>query len=163
MYVTMPHIRDRLQLLLNRRNVFHHFQRVFNWHVQQIGDGMAFVTNGKSLGIVAFAAADFAGYVNVRKEIHFDATLAISLASFAAAAFHVEAKASWAISALAGFRKHGKKIAYGRENTTVSGRIRTRRAAYGGLINLNNFVDVLDSFDSGVRARFFHRAVKLRS
>src|ERR1700722_7843993 len=123
---------------------------------------MAFVTNGESFRVVAFAAADFAGYVNVRKKIHFDATLAISLASFAAAAFHVEAEASRAISALAGFRKHGKKVAYGRENTAVSSRIRTRGATYGRLIDLNNFVDVLDSFDSGVRAGFFHRAVKFR-
>src|SRR3984957_9372953 len=123
---------------------------------------MAFVTNGESFRVVAFAAADFAGHVNVRKKIHLDATLAISLASFAAAAFHVKAETSRAVSALAGFRKHGKKIAYGRENTAVSGRIRTRRAAYGRLIDLNNFVDVLDSFNGGVRAGFFHRAVKIR-
>src|ERR1700722_3753956 len=123
---------------------------------------MAFVTNGESFRVVAFAAADFAGHVNVRKEIHFDATLAISLASFTAAAFHVEAEASRAISALAGFRKHRKEIAYGRENTTVSGRIRTRRASYRRLIDLNYFVDVLDSFNGGVRAGFFHRAVQFR-
>src|SRR5579863_5229917 len=143
---------------MNRGNVFYDFQGVFDGHVQQIGDGMAFVTNREGFGVVAFAAADFAGYINVRKKIHFDAAVAISLASFAAAAFHVEAEASWTISALAGFRKHGKKIAYGRENTAVCRRIRTRSAAYGGLIDLDNLIDVLDSFDGDVRAGFFHRA-----
>ena len=54
---------------------------------------MAFVAHGQRFGVVAAAAADFAGDVNIRQKIHFDAAQAVALAGFAAAALHVEAEA----------------------------------------------------------------------
>ena len=113
--------------------------------IEKIGNGKTFVTNGESFRVVTFAAADFAGDVNIRQEIHFDAALAIALAGFAASAFHIEAETARAITALAGFRKHGVKFADRRENTSISGGIRARRAADGRLVNLDNFINVLDA------------------
>ncbi len=104
---------------------------------------MALVANGERFGIVAAAAADFAHHVNVGKKIHFDAAKAVALAGFAAAAFYVEAEAAGAIAAFARFREHGEEIADRRENARVGGGIRARGAPDGGLIDFDDFVDLV--------------------
>src|SRR5260221_5346390 len=100
---------------------------------------MAFEAHGKGFGIVAAAAADFAGDVNIGKKIHFDAAQAIALAGFAAAAFYVEAEAAGAVAALARLREHGEQLADGGEDSGVGGRIRTPGAAAVSLVNLDDF------------------------
>jgi len=122
---------------------------------------VSFVANGKGFRIVAAAAADFAGDIYVRQEIHFDAAETFALAGFATPAFHVEAEASGAVTPLAGFREHGKKLADGSEDAGVGGGIRARRAANGRLIDLDDFVNVLDAKEHAVRAGRLHGAVEL--
>ena len=122
---------------------------------------MAFVADGESFGIVATAAAHFAHHVNVRQKIHFDAAEAIPLAGFAAAALDVEAEAAWAVAALARFRQHGEEIADGSEDPGVGGGIGTRGAADGGLIDLDDFVDMLGADNFAVRGGCFGGAVEL--
>src|SRR5712691_4313409 len=112
---------------------------------------MALVADRERFRIVAAAAANFAHYINVRKKIHLDAAEAVALAGFAAAAFHVEAETARAVTALPRFRKHGEEVANGRENAGVGGRIGARSAADGGLINLDDFVDVLGAEDFAMR------------
>src|SRR6266567_8392371 len=121
---------------------------------------MALVADRERFRIVTAATADFTHHINVRKKIHFDAAEAVPLAGFAAATFHVEAEAAGAVTALPRFRKHGEEIANGRENACVSGGIRARRAADGGLIDLNNFVDVLGAEDFAMRGGRFRGAVE---
>src|SRR5271156_5789470 len=161
--VTEAHIDQRLQFQLNRGNVLHHFQRIFDGKAEQVGDGIAFVTHGESLGVIAFAAANFASDVHVRKEIHFDSAESVALASFAATAFHVEAEPAGTVAAFARFRQQGKDFANGREDSGVGGRVRTRRAAYRRLIDLNDLVNVFDSFDSAVGAGLFHGTIEFCS
>src|SRR5712671_2880409 len=122
---------------------------------------MPFVTDGQRFRIIAAASADFAHHVNVRKKIHFDAAQAVALAGFAAPTFHVEAEAASAVTAFARFRKHGEEIADRREHAGVSGGIRPRGAANGGLIDLDYFVDLLGAEDFPVRGGRFGRTVKL--
>ena len=85
----------------------------------------------------------------------------VALAGFAAAALHVEAEAAGLVAALARFRQHGVEIADGREEAGVGGGIRARRAADGGLIDLDHFIDVLEAFDGIVRAGLVVRPVDL--
>src|SRR5690349_12531159 len=113
---------------------------------------MALETHGQRFGIVAAAAANFAGDINVRKKVHFDAAQAVALAGFAAAAFDVEAETARAIAALAGLREHGEKLADGPEDAGIGGGIRTRRAADGRLVNLDDFVDLIGADDFAMRA-----------
>src|SRR5690348_848079 len=122
---------------------------------------MALVANRQSFGIVAAAAADFAGDVNVRKKIHLDAAEAVALAGFATAAFDVEAEAARTVAALTGFGKHGEELANRRKHAGVGGGIRTRGAADRRLIDLDDFIDVLDTENHFVRARRLHGAVQL--
>src|SRR5580693_2677970 len=131
------------QLLLNLRNIFQKLQSVGRRKVQDIADGVAFVAYGQRFGVIALAAADFAHDVNIGQEIHFDAAEAIALAGFAAAAFDVEAEAAGTVAAFARFGKHGEKFADGCEDACVGGGVRARRAAYGGLIDLDDFIDLV--------------------
>src|SRR5438477_12053199 len=121
---------------------------------------MAFVAHGERFRIVAASTAHFAHHVNVGKKIHFDAAEAVALAGFAAAAFYVEAEPAGAIAALTRFRKHGKEIADRSEHTGTSRRVRSRRAADGGLIDLGDFVDLVGSDDFAMRGRSVGRALE---
>src|SRR5260221_9900855 len=121
---------------------------------------MAFEAHGKGFGIVAAAAADFAGDVNIGKKIHFDAAQAIALAGFAAAAFDVEAEAAGTVAALARLREHGEKLTNGGEDAGVGGGIRTRGAADGGLVDLDDFVDLVSADDFAMRSRRLLRTIE---
>ena len=57
-------------------------------------------------------------------------------------------------------RQHGEKFADGREDAGVGGRIGTRRAADGRLVNFDNLVDVFGAEELFVGARRFLRPVK---
>src|SRR5271154_4198580 len=122
---------------------------------------MPFVTHGERFGVVTLAAANFAGYVNVREKIHFDAAQAVTLTGLAAPAFDVKAKAPRLVTAFARFWKHGKEFANGGKDSRVRGGIRARRAADGSLIDLNHFVDIFDAKNFAVRRRSFRGAIQL--
>ena len=132
-------------------------------HVQHIGDGIALVAHGQGLGVVAAAAANVAGDVNVGEEVHLDALEAVALAGFAAAAFDVEAEAPGTIAALAGFGQHGEEFTYGREDAGIGGGIGARRASDGRLIDFDDFVDVLGAADFAELAGLLHGTVELLS
>src|SRR6266852_1772821 len=140
------------KFLLNLRNFVEQLQGFGGRKIQDVGNGVAFEAHGERLGIVAAAAADFAGDVNIGKKIHFDAAQAIALAGFAAAAFYVEAEAAGTVAALARFGEHGEKLANGRENAGVGGRVGGRGAADGSLVDLDDFVDLIGADDFAVRA-----------
>ncbi len=72
----------------------------------------------------------------------------------------VEAEAAGAVAALARFREHGEEIANGREDAGVGGGIRPRRAADGGLIDFDDFVDVLGTDNFAVRGGRFGGAIE---
>src|SRR6266481_7532372 len=152
---------ERGELLLNLRNIFEELQRVGRRQIQNIADGVALVTDCERLRIVAAAAADLAHHVNVGKKIHFDAAEAVALASFAAATFHVEAEAAGAVATLARFGERGEEIANGREDSGVGRGIRTRRAADGGLIDFDDFVDLIGAENIAMSGGGLRRAVEL--
>src|SRR6267154_262052 len=110
--------------------------------------------------IVAAAAADFAGDVYIGEKIHFDAAQAIALAGFAAPAFYVEAEAAGAVAAFAGFGEHGEKLANGGEDAGVGGGIGARGAADGGLVDLDDFVDLIGADDFAMGAGRLLRAIE---
>ena len=109
--------------------------------------------------IVAAAAAYIAGDINVGQEIHHDAFLAVALAGFAASALDVKAEAAGLVTARARFGQHRKQIADMREDLSIGRWIRARRAADGGLIDLDHFIDQIEPVDGCVRAGLRMRIV----
>ena len=76
--------------------------------------------------------------------------------------FTLKLKRPGTIAAFARFGKHGVELADRSEDAGVSGGIRARSAADGRLVDLNDFVDVLDAGDGAMCAGLFHGTVKLR-
>src|SRR5579883_3488857 len=116
---------------------------------------MALELHLQGFAVVAAAAADVAGDVDIGQEVHFDTLEAVPLARLAAATLHVEAEAA----GLARFGQHGIEIADRREETGVGGGVGARGAADRSLVDADDFVDLVDAFDRIVRARLLARAV----
>jgi hypothetical protein len=80
--------------------------------------------------------------------VHFHFDDAVALTGLAAPAFDIEAEASRLIAACARFRDGGEDLANRREQPGVRGRIGSRRAADRALVDLDDPVDVLETFDA---------------
>src|SRR5688572_32922286 len=79
--------------------------------------------------------------------MHFDFYNTVALAVFAAPAFYVKAKTASFVAANIGFGGAGKKFAHRGKNTGISGGVRPWRTANRRLIDHNNFVECLYTFD----------------
>jgi hypothetical protein len=101
--VSQADVVEGLQLGLDLRDVLEGCQRLLHGGVEQVGDGVPLVLHLQGLVVVAAAAADVAGDVDIGQEIHFDALEAVALAGLAAAAFDVEAEAPGLVAAFARF------------------------------------------------------------
>ena len=69
-------------------------ERLLRGHLQDVGDRVAAVVDLERLAVVAPAAADLAGHVDVGQELHLDLEDAVALAVLAAPALDVEAEAT---------------------------------------------------------------------
>ena len=118
-------------------------ERFFDGHVQHIGDRLAAIVDFERLGVVAFAVADLAGDVDIRQEVHLDALDALALAGFAAAALDVEAEPPRFVAADFGFAGLGKDLADLVKHTRISGGVGSRGPADGGLVDLDDLVDLV--------------------
>lgn len=87
--------------------------------------------------------ASGASNVNIGEEMHFDFVDTIALASFAAPAFDVKGESTCLVATDFGFWLSGEKVANGGEDSSVGGRVATRSAANGRLIDNYDFVEVL--------------------
>src|SRR5260370_1152030 len=153
MNVIEADVRQRFELLANRRNRAEEFDRVEHGHVEHFGDVLALVLNLQRVAIVALAAADFAGDVNVGQEMHLDSNDAVAFARLASTALHVERKSSRSVTAHPLLGQLRKQLADMGEQAGVSRGIRAGRAAGPPLIDLNGLVEVPDSIERFERAR----------
>src|ERR1043165_5131696 len=67
--VTQTDVEQRLQLLIDLRNVFQQRQRLFDRRIEQVSDRLAFVLQGQRLAVIARAATHVAKHVNVGQEV----------------------------------------------------------------------------------------------
>ena len=121
-------------------------------HFEDFGDVFAFEANLQRFAIEAMTVADGAGDPNVGEKIHFEAVGAVAFAGFAAAPFDVETEAAGFVAASFGFGKFGEQIADVVGELDVRGRIGSWRAADGGLIDGDQFVEMLEALDAVVGA-----------
>ena len=83
-------VEQGFELLADRRDVFEQRQGVLDGGVEEVGNREALEADGERFAVVAVAAADIAGDVNVGQEVHLDPLQAAALARLAAAAFDVK-------------------------------------------------------------------------
>src|SRR5690242_2525994 len=155
--VTQADIHERLQFRMDLGDAAKDIQSVGNTRVQKIGYGQAFVLDGKSLTVIPFAAAYFAGDVYVGKKAHFDLPQSISLARFAPSAFYVEAEAACLIAPGAGLGQHGIEFTNRCKDAGVRRGVGTWRTADRRLIDFDHFVNQIEPFNRLVGAWFIQR------
>ena len=143
--VVQADVVEGLELAVDRRDVLEERQRLVDRHVQHLGDVLALVVDLQRLAVVALALADLALDVDVGQEVHLDLDDAVALARLAAAALDVEAEAARLVAAHLRLGRLGEHLADLVEDAGVGGRVGARRAADGGLVDLDDLVDVLDA------------------
>src|ERR1700758_2085645 len=161
MDVAEADVDEGLKLLVDGGNVFEDGKGVGDGEIEEIGDGVAVELDEEGLLIVTASVTYFAEDVDVGEEVHLDAALAFALAGFTASALDVEGEAAGFVAALAGLGEHGEEVADGGEDSGVGGGIAARGAAYGGLVDFDDLVDLVNADDSAVLAGLFAAAVEL--
>ena len=158
--VAEAYVDEGLELDVDGGDVFEDGDGVFDGEVEEVGDGVAVELDGEGLLIVTASVTYFAEDVDVGEEVHLDAALAFALAGFAASALDVEGEAAGLVAALAGLGEHGEEVADGGEDAGVGGGVRAWGAADGGLVDLDDFVELVDADDAAVLAGLFAGAVE---
>src|SRR5262249_11544735 len=120
--------------------------------VEHVRDAPALVPHLERLPVVAPALADLAGYVDVGKEVHLDLHEPVALTGLAPPAFHIERESSGTVASHFGIGELGKELPDRREETGVRGRVRSRRAADGTLVDIDDLVDLVEPLDCRMRA-----------
>ena len=85
--------------------------------------------------------------------MHLDLQNPVAAAGFAPAAFDIEAEASLLIASRLGICRSGEQVPNQVKYPGIRGRIRAGRAPDGRLVDVNDFIQLLDSFDILVLAR----------
>ena len=94
--------------------------------------------------------------------MHLDFDQAAAFAIFAAPAFDIEAETPRIVTAHARRRQLREQFADRRKRAGVGDRIRARRSADRALVDHDRLVDLFDSAQRAIRARFLFRVVKAR-
>src|SRR5579862_1798356 len=121
-------------------------QRLAHGHLQDVVDALVLVVNLQRRGLVARAAALFAGQLDVGEELHLDGDGAVAFADVATATGNIEGEVAGGIAATLRLRLRGEELADGVEGLDVGDRVGAGRASNGRLIDENNVVEALDAF-----------------
>ncbi len=152
---------QRLQVAIDRRDRLEEVHRLFDRHVQDLGDGLALVVDLQGLPVVPGAVADLARDVHVREEVHLDLDGAVARAVLAAAALDVEGEAAGLVAADLRLGGLGEQPADVVEDTGVRRRVRARGAADGRLVDVHDLVDEVVAVHARVPPRDVPGAVEL--
>ncbi len=120
-----------------------------------------FIEDLQRLAIIARALADIAWHVYIGQELHLDTILALSLTRLAAAAFDIEAETTRRITAYFALGHIAEQVANLVEQVGIGRRVAARRAADRTLIDLDHFVQMLQSVNRLVLAGEGLRAIEV--
>ena len=157
--VGQPHINQSLQFARNGRDCIKEIAGIFDGHFENFVDVLAFVGNFQSLPVVTLAPADITGNIDVRQEVHLHLDHTITLTGLAAAALDVEGESSGFVTAATGFLRAGKQLPHRGKNAGIGRRIRSRCATDRTLINVDNFVQMLQTFNVFIGGRVQRRSL----
>ena len=157
--VAKAHVIERLQLVLDARDVAKESECLRDAHVEYLGDVLTVVGDLERLPVVARTVAHLAGNVDVRQEVHLDLDLAIAFAGLAAPARNVEAEAAGTVAARAALGRAGEQGAQIVPEADVGGRVGAWRAADGRLVHVDDLVNLVDAREPLVLPHRAHRVL----
>ena len=161
MDVAQTYVEQRLQFRPNLRVRFHEGKGFFDRQRQEAGDRLPFELHFQRFVIVAFAATNVAGHIDVGQEIHLNALEPVPLAGFTAPALHVEAKPTGLVATLPRLGEQRVKLPNVREQAGVGGRVGTRSPANRSLVDADNLIDILNAGNFEMLSGGFVGAVNL--
>ena len=135
-------------------------ERLFDRHLEHIGDRLALEADLERLAVVALALALLARHVDVGKEVHFDLDLAVAAAHLAATALDVEREPARLVPPGSRLLRLREQLTDLVEQPDVRGRIRSRRASDRRLVDRDDLVQLLEPGDAPVGAGTLSRAVQ---
>ena len=124
-------------MLFKKDNTFIH------GHFQHIINRLPPIFHLESFPIVSLAFADFTGNVDIRQKMHLDFQDAIALTRFAASAFDVKREPPCGVPLCLGIVRLGEQLPNVCEYARIGCRIGTRRSADWRLVNVDDFVQIL--------------------
>ncbi len=141
--------------LLQQGQLVHHVrkgrelaERMVDRHIQHVGDAITLELHLQGLAVEALAVADITRHIDIGQELHLDAQLTLALAGLAAPAMHVEGETPGLVAAHLAFRQLGEQLADLVEHAGIGPGVRARRAADGGLVDVDDLIQMFDAFDA---------------
>ena len=144
-HIAQSNFHQSVQVARDTRDRREEFCGLGNGHIEDVSDALSLVQNLQRFAVVASAVADFAGNVDIRKEVHLDLESTVSLAGFAATSLDVERKAPRTVTAQLRFRDLSKEFADLIPHTCIGSGVRARRTADRRLINMHDFIELIGS------------------
>jgi len=136
-------IHERLQLVSETRHLAEELVGLGNGHVEHLCDVLPRIAHFKRLLVETPTAALFAGDVDVRQKTHLKLADAIASARLATPALHVEAEAPRRVPTCLCTFGLCKEFTDVGEESYIGSWIGTWGASDGGLVDLNNLVEVV--------------------
>ena len=136
-----------MQLARQLGDVPEEVQGLLHGHLQHVVDALALVLHFQGFPVVAVALAHVAGDVHVRQKVHLNADDAVALAGLAPAALYVKGEAAGGKAPHFRVLGGGEQLPDVVEQPGVGGRVGAGRAANGGLVDLDDLVQMLQAPD----------------
>ncbi len=141
--IAQSHVIEGLDLIADPRHIFKEAHSLFHRHIQHIVNALSFVFDLQCLPVVASAVADLAGHVHIRQEMHFDLDNAVAAAGLTSSSLYIKGKTSLCIASGLCIRCGGKKLPDHIKHAGIGGRIGARRPPDGGLIDIDDLIQLL--------------------
>ena len=124
-------------------------------------NGAAFVANVEGFPVVAFALTVVARDIDVGQEMHLHLDQSVALTGFAAPTPNVERKAPDLIATGARLGCAGEEFPDRGKKTGIGGRVGSGCAPDWALVDVNNFVELVQARDALMRRRLLTSAMKV--
>ena len=159
--VTQTDLLQDLYLIKDDRLVLEELDCLIDGHIEYVGDTLASEPHLERLAIEPLAPTLFARHIDIRQEVHLDGAEPVAVATFTSSALHVEGEAPGLVTADASLWEFDEELADIGEDVGIGGWIGARRASEGTLVNVDDLVDILQSFDGRVGQGLSEGAVEM--
>jgi hypothetical protein len=149
--VTKSNLLETIKDAVDRRKILEKPVGFTDLHVENVCDRVISIANPKRLPVKSFSPAITTGHAHVGQKIHIYFPFPMALASLAATALIIEAKATGSEPPFAGFCGCGKYFSNFIEDASVGCRVTARRSTERFLIDKDHFFYLSKSAQTAMR------------
>lgn len=154
-------VHQRLEFAPERGDSVEKAQSIFDRERKNFVDGLAFVMDFQGFAVIAPPPAHIAGDIDIRQEMHFNLDDTVALTGLAASPFDVETESPRCVTPRPCLLGTGKQLADRSEQTGVRGGVGAWCAADGTLVDIDDLVEMMQTFDGAAGGRALTGAVQV--